>query len=512
MEKAALGFDSLWPWRYVLSVYGKCAAFLRADYGVDVDGDRRVRRWRDCLGSEAYASPQVETDAPLLTETALGPLTIDFAERRSGRGLRLVDVPNVSVGALLVVASALGDSTLADGNATERFELCHGYPTDGNRHQPRICFTASNAGDPPMRALWGATRSTGARHVYTVVFGHKSWKRAKRSTTTSTARRLRWGTGATALNNDTGLPTTANGNGAAAAGPFAALRGNRPLSASLARRVPFLLRSNSLETTSQATSQPVPQPRSRARRVPTPPSSSSNLGPRVVSLLAASSNRIRHRTAPITDLSNDATSLSTNSQTSDDDDIVIDHVHNLDDDDDDDEEATDDDDDEHHPTDDDDDEDEDDGEQTEGEESPLPRQTRSNAELHEDDLNDDDDDEDETQLDIADEEEEPRSSRAAAVESPTKRSAALFIDSTIEGCADVGPNVVASGLTVGSDRNGAYRLRGDVAVFALWKGHTPASCLMALEKALIRKYGIDAHTKAQSSPKTPGRRPRSGTA
>ena len=40
--------------------------------------------------------------------------------------------------------------------------------------------------------------------------------------------------------------------------------------------------------------------------------------------------------------------------------------------------------------------------------------------------------------------------------------------------ADAGPNVVCNGITLGSDRNGAYRLRGDVSDFALWVRETRA--------------------------------------
>jgi len=464
VEKKALGFDGSWPWRYVLCVYCKCATFLRADYGVETDGDNRVRKWRDCLGGASAAAPQVDSDAPTLVQQetdATTFATVDFAEARTGRGLRLAHVSSVAVGALLVVASANGDSTIADGGAGERFELCHGYPTDGNRHQPRICFTASNAGDPPMRALWGATRSTGSRHVYTVVFGHKSWKRRHVVTPPRTHRSHtgRW---------SSSEPSAHSSLLAAASAPSSegALRGR-----GLARRVPFLLRSNSTNeyanpVAAAQTQNLAAAPRaSRARRVPTP--SSSYMHQRVVTSLlggvGASSSTRRRR-------SNRGDLLRYD---------VDDDGHHLQDDDDDDDLSSNDDDDD------------------------------TTSQQRRDDLDDDEEDDDETVV-VAedDDDEETRNPRASS----SKRSAALFVDSTIEGCADVGQNTVAAGLTIGSDRNGAYRLKGDVAVFALWKGHTPASCLMAIENALIKKYRIDTRTPQKKTAASRHGRPRSGTA
>ncbi|KAJ8603004.1 hypothetical protein CTAYLR_001536 [Chrysophaeum taylorii] len=313
VDRARLGFDARCAWRYVLSIYARCALWLRADADVEVDRGRVVG-WKDVLGSGAVARPAHVADAPRLRLD--GAPSVDFSQQRGGRGLVLVEgVPEVSVGVMLAVSAVTGDSTLVDSGEAggERFELCHGYPTDGNRDQPRICFTASNSGDPPMRALWGETRSTGDRHVYSIVFGHKSWKRASRE------------------NEQPESPPRA-----------------RRLLSPLARR-----------------DDPSAEPAAGGE-----PPGLTIFGP-------------RRR-----------------------------HYH-----------------------------------------------TRQRT-------------------------------RDAANASTANRSAALFVDSSIEGCADVGPNGVTRGFTIGSDRNGAYRLRGDINAFALWTGAVPASCLFALERALIAKYNI----------------------
>lgn len=269
---------------------------------------------------------------------------MDFGQQRAGRGLVLTgdNVPQVSAGVVLVVSAVSGDSTLIDSGESggERFELCHGYPTDGNREHPRICFTASNSGDPPMRALWGETRSTGDRHLYSIVFGHKSWKRTEDAASAAEAS----------------LPA------------------------------PTITRPAAEEQRSS--------PRSLHRLFSAP-----------------AARRLRQRAE------NDAVPAGSPPNTSDPPGLTI--------------------------------------------FGPRRRHYHSR-----------------------------QRTRDAANASTANRSAALFVDSGIEGCADVGPNGVTRGFTIGSDRNGVYRLRGDLNAFALWTGSVPASCLFALERALMVKYGI----------------------
>lgn len=350
-DKAALGFDRDSTWRYVLAIYSKCSFWLRADKNVSSDKDDRVVEWKDVLGSPAVARPLHRAEAPLATNG-----TVDFGSQRSGRGLVLVGegVPQASAGVMLAVSTVSGDSTMIDAGESggERFELCHGYPTDGNRFQPRICFTASNSGDPPMRALWGATRSTGARHLYSIVFGHRSWKKAN------------------SRNEE-------DGQGAREAVTFAASS-------------PPLTRQRSAEIVS-----------TRIRR----------MLPR----------RARHLEESEDDLVDDVNTAT-----------------------------------------------------EEGLTIFGPRRRRYHS---------------------------LQRSRDAANAATANRSAALFVDSSIEGCADVGPNGVTRGFTIGSDRNGLYRLRGDVSAFTLWTGSIPPSCLFALEGALISKYNIKSSNPAPKRPR-----------
>lgn len=329
IDRASLGFEGGTPWRCVLWTYLRCALWLRADAAVEVDEGDRVVLWRDALGGSGMARRAATTEAPRLVRRDDGA-SVDFRCALTGRGLVISGdaVPEVSVGVMLAVSAVSGDSTLVDSGeaGAERFELCHGYPTDGIRDQPRICFTASNSGDPPMRALWGETRSTGERHVYSIVFGHKSWKRNHPPDSDD---------------DDEAPPPPPTGGPAAAA-----------------RRI---LRAASLGRVDEAPHPP-------------PPDGLTIFGPR----------RRRYNT-----------------------------------------------------------------------------RQRSR-----DDLN------------------------AATA----NRKATLFVDSRIEGCDDVGPNGASRGLTIGSDRNGSYRLRGEISAFALWTGSIPASCLYAFERALIAKYNIKPTT------------------
>jgi len=304
ITKYALGFGGRRAWRCILRVYSRCVVWLRADACVSVDGEDNIVAWRDALGGKVAALPASTLTAPRLLDNC-GRRAVAFGDKpSSARGLVLggPGLPPVADGVMLVVAAVRGDSTVVDSSVPgDRFELCHGYPTDGDRAHPRICFTATSLGDPPRHALWGNTRATGAWHVYTTVFGHASW---------------------------------------------------RP-------------------PPPRAAAQPPDERWLRARG----------------GLLTAVRRRL-HNSAALA------------------------APPGL----------------------------------------PFP---------------------------------------GAAPVAPA-RSAALFVDGAIEGCANVGPNFVAQGLTIGSDRNGSYRLRGDVAEFALWSGPVPASCLLALEHALLKKHKIES--------------------
>jgi len=303
-RRYALGFGGRRAWRCILRVYSRCVVWLRADACVSVDGEDNIVAWRDALGGKVAALPASTLTAPRLLDNC-GRRAVAFGDKpSSARGLVLggPGLPPVADGVMLVVAAVRGDSTVVDSSVPgDRFELCHGYPTDGDRAHPRICFTATSLGDPPRHALWGNTRATGAWHVYTTVFGHASW---------------------------------------------------RP-------------------PPPRAAAQPPDERWLRARG----------------GLLTAVRRRL-HNSAALA------------------------APPGL----------------------------------------PFP---------------------------------------GAAPVAPA-RSAALFVDGAIEGCANVGPNFVAQGLTIGSDRNGSYRLRGDVAEFALWSGPVPASCLLALEHALLKKHKIES--------------------
>uniref|UniRef100_A0A7S3NGH3 Uncharacterized protein n=1 Tax=Aureoumbra lagunensis TaxID=44058 RepID=A0A7S3NGH3_9STRA len=371
-----LGFESEWPWRYMASIYARCALWLRADmkHLFELDNEDRILEWRDCLGSSNVAYPIASAEAPTLCDD-----TVDFTTRRSGRGLTLSNIPVVGAGAMIVIARVSGDSTIVDSASNDRFELCHGYPTDGNRAQPRICFTACNSGDPPQRGLWGSTRATGQRHAYSLIFGHKSWQRQQRPTRVQsqlyTSNRSSFLTDHTPLTQE---------NYQQESPPRRALR--------------LLGRSNSMIGSATA---------NLRRSVPLPSFFTSR------------------RTVPQDGLGDD------------DDDELTEIDPHL---------------------------------------SPRPP-TRGTGPI-------------------------PINSE------PQNRSAALFVDSMIQGCADVGANLIDQGLTLGSDRNGSYRLRGDLSVFALWNGPVPASCLFALERYLLYQHNIK-HSSTELFETT---RPRAGTA
>jgi len=76
---------------------------------------------------------------------------------------------------LMIVAKARGDTTLCDSLAitSQRFELCHGYPSASSQEagMPEVVMTAhGNGSAAPTKLLRGSTRSNGSWHVYTAIY------------------------------------------------------------------------------------------------------------------------------------------------------------------------------------------------------------------------------------------------------------------------------------------------------------------------------------------------------
>jgi len=157
-----------------LEFWERCVLFLRADKGISANSDGSVIRWQSLLHPFTELSP----DASAAESGQYVPPRLCEEHVTDGEFVRsYVQFHPLDCGGLLtspanggnvlpwilhdltlfVVAKCSGDCTILDAVTSDasaalgretrcnsRFELCHGYPLDPPRENPKVCFTCCN--------------------------------------------------------------------------------------------------------------------------------------------------------------------------------------------------------------------------------------------------------------------------------------------------------------------------------------------------------------------------------
>lgn len=141
------------------------------ELGTDADGQEHVQAVADLSGHGHHAVSVSSAPPPILTQSAINGLpALKFDGShvlKAGPFAKPLKQPIT----LMTVARARGDVTIVDsfGPRSDRFELCHGYPS-GWHAAPQIFMTASGRDQAPKSSLRGASRSEGKWRLYTAIF------------------------------------------------------------------------------------------------------------------------------------------------------------------------------------------------------------------------------------------------------------------------------------------------------------------------------------------------------
>lgn len=131
---------------------------------MDPDGQEQVTGVSDLSGHGNHAVSLSSAPPPTLARDAINSfpaLNFDGSHvLKAGPFEKPLKQPIT----LMAIAKARGDVTLIDsfGPHSDRFELCHGYPS-GWHASPQVFMTASGRDQAPKSSLRGASRSEGER-------------------------------------------------------------------------------------------------------------------------------------------------------------------------------------------------------------------------------------------------------------------------------------------------------------------------------------------------------------